>query len=98
MIIGRTSELNQLRNYYERDKSQILVLYGQKYIGKTALINEFTADKPGFYFLCEPASEREQKYRQNVKGQMMPYDAQKERRHELRSLKPDWHLPDCNTI
>lgn len=63
MIIGRTSELNQLRNYYERDKSQILVLYGQKYIGKTALINEFTADKPGFYFLCEPASEREQKYR-----------------------------------
>ena len=63
MIIGRTSELNQLSNYYDRDKSQILVLYGQKYIGKTALINEFMADKPGFYFLCEPASEREQKYR-----------------------------------
>ena len=63
MIIGRNSELNQLRNYYERDKSQILVVYGQKYIGKTALIKEFMNDKPGFYFACEPASEREQKYR-----------------------------------
>ena len=63
MIIGRNPELNQLRNYYERDKSQILVVYGQKYIGKTSLIKEFTADKPGFYFMCEPASEKEQKYR-----------------------------------
>ena len=63
MIIGRNSELNQLGNYYDRDKSQILVLYGQKYIGKTALIREFMSDKPGFYYACEPASEREQKYR-----------------------------------
>ena len=63
MIIGRNSELNQLSNYYDRDKSQILVVYGQKYIGKTALIREFMNDKPGFYFLCEPASEREQKFR-----------------------------------
>ena len=63
MIIGRNSELNQLGNYYDRDKSQILVLYGQKYIGKTALIKEFMSDKPGFYYACEPASEREQKYR-----------------------------------
>lgn len=63
MIIGRNSELNQLGTYYDRDKSQILVMYGQKYIGKTALIKEFMADKPGFYYMCEPASEREQKYK-----------------------------------
>ena len=35
MIIGRNNELNQLGTYYNRDKSQIIVLYGQKYIGKT---------------------------------------------------------------
>lgn len=63
MIIGRNDELNQLSTYYEREKSQILVLYGQKYIGKTALIKEFMSDKPGFFYSCEPASEREQKYR-----------------------------------
>lgn len=63
MIIGRNSEINQLETYYAREKSQILVLYGQKHIGKTKLIKEFMANKPGFYFACEPASEREQKYR-----------------------------------
>lgn len=63
MIIGRNNELNQLGTYYNRDKSQIIVLYGQKYIGKTSLLKEFMADKPGFYYLCEPASEREQKFR-----------------------------------
>lgn len=63
MIIGRNAELNQLGNYYDRDKSQILVMYGQKYVGKTSLIKEFISDKPNYYFYCEPASEREQRYR-----------------------------------
>lgn len=63
MIIGRNYELNQLGNYYDRENSQIIVVYGQKYIGKTALLKEFMQDKPGFYYVAEPASEREQKYR-----------------------------------
>lgn len=63
MLIGRNAEINQLNTYYERERSQILVVYGQKYIGKTALLKEFMSDKPGFFFKCEPASEREQKYR-----------------------------------
>ncbi len=63
MILGRKSEINQLGTYYDRDHSQILVMYGQKYIGKTALLREFMLDKPGFYFLCDPLSEREMKYR-----------------------------------
>lgn len=63
MIIGRNAELNQLGNFYDRDNSQIVVLYGQKYIGKTTLLKEFMQDKPGFYYVAEPASEREQKYR-----------------------------------
>lgn len=63
MFIGRSNELNQLSTYYDRAKSQIVVLYGQKYIGKTALLNEFMADKPGFYYHSEPVSEKEQRYR-----------------------------------
>ena len=63
MIIGRNAELKQLSTYYDRDKSQIIVVYGQKYIGKTALIKEFMIDKPGYYYCAFPASEREQKYR-----------------------------------
>ncbi|MCR5278072.1 MAG: ATP-binding protein [Lachnospiraceae bacterium] len=63
MLLGRSSELNQLATYYGRKNSQIVVLYGQKYMGKTALLQEFMADKPGFYYTCEPVSEREQRYR-----------------------------------
>lgn len=63
MLIGRNTEIKQLSTYYDRDKSQIIVLYGEKYIGKTSLIREFVEDKPGFYYCAFPASEREQKYR-----------------------------------
>ncbi len=63
MIIGRNAELNQLGTYYFRDKSQILVLYGQKNIGKTALLKEFMQDKPGFYYCAESCSDREQRYK-----------------------------------
>ena len=63
MLIGRNNELDRLLDFYDRENSQIVVVYGAKYIGKTALIKEFMTDKPGFYYKCEEASEREQHYR-----------------------------------
>lgn len=62
MLVGRNSELKNLNSYYEREGSQILVLYGQKHIGITALLNEFLADKASHYYLARPCSEREQQY------------------------------------
>lgn len=62
MLLGRTSELKYLNNYYDREGSQILVVYGQKHIGKTTLVREFVEDKPGYYYLARPCSEREQTY------------------------------------
>lgn len=62
MLLGRTSELKYLNNYYDREGSQILVVYGQKHIGKTTLVREFAEDKPGYYYLARPCSEREQTY------------------------------------
>lgn len=62
MLFGRTSELKYLNNYYDREGSQILVVYGQKHIGKTALVREFMEDKPGYYYLARACSEREQSY------------------------------------
>ena len=61
-MIGRDSELKNLNSYYERNGSQILVLYGQKHIGVHSLIREFLADKPSLYYLARPCSEREQQY------------------------------------
>ena len=62
MLLGRISELKYLNNYYDREGSQILVVYGQKYIGKTALVREFIKDKPSYYYLAKACSEREHTY------------------------------------
>ena len=56
MLLGRTSELRYLNNYFDREGSQILVVYGQKYIGKTALVREFMEDKSGYYYLARACS------------------------------------------
>lgn len=60
MLLGRNGELNQLNGYYEREGSQIIVVYGQKHIGKTALLQEFAKDKPMSYYLARSCSEKEQ--------------------------------------
>ena len=62
MLLGRTTELGYLNNYYDRDGSQIVIVYGQKHIGKTALVKEFMKDRPGYYYLAKACSEREQAY------------------------------------
>ncbi len=62
MLFGRTAELKHLNTYYDQDGSQIIVVYGQRNVGKTELLNEFMADKPGYYYRARAASCREQRY------------------------------------
>ncbi len=62
MLIGRNRELAQLNEYYNREGSQIVVVYGQKHIGKTALMKEFTKDKPADFYVARACSEKEQVY------------------------------------
>ncbi len=53
MLLGRTTELGYLNNYYDKDGSQILIVYGQRHIGKTALVKEFMKDRPGILLSCQ---------------------------------------------
>lgn len=62
MFFGRTSELKYLNTYYDRTGSQIMVVYGEKNAGKTALLRQFVQDKPNYYYKARSASEREQRY------------------------------------
>lgn len=62
MIIGRTTELKYLNNYYDRAGSQILVVYGQKHVGKQTLLKEFVMDKPHYYYHARACVEREQQF------------------------------------
>lgn len=63
MLSGRMPELQYLNQHYDKRGSQILVIYGQKHIGKTTLIKEFLEDKPGYYYLAMPCSKREHMFR-----------------------------------
>lgn len=62
MLLGRTSELKHLNTYYDQDGSQIMVVYGQRNVGKTALLKYFIQDKPNYYYKVRSGSEREQQY------------------------------------
>ena len=62
MLLGRKAELRHLNNYYEREGSQIVVVYGQKHVGKTTLLREFVTQRPGYYYMARACSEREQMY------------------------------------
>lgn len=62
MLTGRSREIQYLQKFYEKSGSQLVVLYGQRGVGKTRLIREFTEDVPCFYYACRDASEREQQF------------------------------------
>lgn len=61
-FIGRSTELQFLNEYFRREGSQILVVYGGKGVGKTALMQEFCRDKKYAYYLARACSEREQRF------------------------------------
>lgn len=62
MVLGRTSELKYLNTYYDREGSQIMVVYGEENAGKTSLLRQFVQDKPNYYYRARSASEREQRF------------------------------------
>ncbi|MCM1065891.1 MAG: ATP-binding protein [Eubacterium sp.] len=61
-FVGRRMELQFLNEYFRREGSQILVVYGGKGVGKTALLQEFCKDRKYAYFLARACSEREQRF------------------------------------
>ncbi len=40
-FVGRTRELQTLKNFYKSAKAGLLILYGRRRIGKTRLITRF---------------------------------------------------------
>ncbi|MCU0286913.1 MAG: ATP-binding protein [Acidobacteria bacterium] len=48
MFVGRTHELQQLKEKYNTGKSELVVLYGRRRIGKSSLVEKFAGDKEFF--------------------------------------------------
>lgn len=62
MILGRESELNYLNMHFDHGDSRIMVVYGEKNVGKTALLHQFVRDKSSYYYCAKYVSAREQRY------------------------------------
>lgn len=63
MSVRRDAEIKVLSEYMKREGSQLLILYGERGVGKTTLLSEFTKDyKDVVSFDCSIVSEREQLY------------------------------------
>ncbi|MCL2284912.1 MAG: ATP-binding protein [Firmicutes bacterium] len=56
-FINRNDELSFLEKEYSRDGSSLVVLYGRRRVGKTALTAEFIKNKTAVYFLATKESE-----------------------------------------
>ncbi|MBQ9991505.1 MAG: ATP-binding protein [Lachnospiraceae bacterium] len=62
MLPGRETELKALSGYYDRVGSQVMVIYGQKGVGKTTMIEDFLEDKSYLYYEAVSCSTRQQMF------------------------------------
>jgi hypothetical protein len=56
MFIGRSRELEELNELYERPEFQMPVIYGRRRIGKSTLIQKFVEGKPAIVFTAIESS------------------------------------------
>ena len=56
-FIDREEEMTTLQSEYERPGSSLVILYGRRRVGKTALISEFIKNKNALFFLASEESE-----------------------------------------
>ncbi|MGX8700392.1 ATP-binding protein [Caproiciproducens sp.] len=56
-FVDRNSELNFLESEFQRENSSLIILYGRRRVGKTALLSEFIKGKRAIYFLVTEESE-----------------------------------------
>ena len=59
-FIDRDRELTFLRDAFEKDRAQFIVIYGKRRVGKTELVKQFFKGIPHIYFLADKTSQREQ--------------------------------------
>lgn len=69
MFIGRKAELEFLNHYYGLGGSQLLLVYGQKGVGKTVLLKHFSKDIGYHYYRARACSDREQRYQWGIEQQ-----------------------------
>jgi len=57
MFVGRTEQLKTFENMYQSDVFELVILYGQRRIGKTTLLGEFIKNKKAIFFTAKEAND-----------------------------------------
>ena len=58
-FINRKKELNYLNSAHESDRSEFIVIYGRRRIGKSELLKKFAKNKNAIYFLADERGDLE---------------------------------------
>lgn len=58
MFIGREAEMNFFNSKYNSNKSELIVLYGRRRIGKTETLKEFCKNKQHVFFSCTQSTDK----------------------------------------
>jgi uncharacterized protein len=59
-FINRQDELKDLEKLWNEKKSQLVIFYGKRRVGKTELIKQFIAKKPSIYYLADKRTHHDQ--------------------------------------
>lgn len=74
MFIGREAELSFLKDRYDEQRGQLVVLYGRRRIGKTETLREFCKGKPHVFYSCTQSTDKVQlaKFSKNILKENIP--------------------------
>ena len=79
MVLGRSTQKEYLEQFYNKPGSQLIVMYGDKGMGKTTLLQEFMQGKEACYYQARPCSDKEQAHlwsmelRESGQGKLSSY-------------------------
>ena len=76
MILFRDDELNYLEKSFHNQNNEMIVLYGQKYVGKQYLLNEFLKSKVSIRLQAIHATEKHQLFLWSKQLYQMGFDTQ----------------------
>ena len=58
-FINRETEIKYLNGLWAENKAHLVIVYGKRRVGKTAIIKEFLKNKKSIYFLADKITEQE---------------------------------------
>lgn len=57
MFVGREQELARLDRAWQTDRAELIVVYGRRRVGKTALLRTFCADRPHAFWVASMSAD-----------------------------------------